>query len=173
MKLPPYVKKSPKTGALSFRLAVPHALRQAYGKREITRSLKTKDPATATVLALRLYEEAHKAFEALRGGQPSPENVTDLEAYREAIAYLRKLGLGDRPASGEEREYRSYLAEQILERHRDYSNLEEETFPTLSNMESFKVAALEGGLKKPPPTIEDALDTYLLDKNPQGKRTDH
>jgi hypothetical protein len=89
------------------------------------------------------------------------------------------MGLGTDPLphpetseqAQEEWDSRSAMADEILDKYRDQSDPEEETFPTISKLESYKVAALQGSLKRPHPRISDALTMYLADRNPQGKRT--
>lgn len=180
MKLAPYIQRSTKTGALSFRLSVPPDCRKAYGPREIRKSLKTKDPKRAAVLAVKLYEEAQERFAAIRAGKPvAQREPTDIEAYHAAIAWLKDKGLSTAPLphpetsqkAREEWDYRDALADEILDRYRDHSDADEETFPNISKLESYKVAALQGSLKRPRPRISDALTLYLAERNPQGKRT--
>ncbi|GLI94975.1 DUF6538 domain-containing protein [Methylocystis echinoides] len=180
MKLPPYIQRSPKTGALSFRLSVPPDCRGAYGPREIRKSLKTKDSKRAAILAVKLCEEAQERFAAIRAGKPvGQQEPTDLEAYHQAISWLKKMGLSTNPLPHpesspqalQEWNIRDVMADEILDKYRDHSDPEEETFPNISKLESYKVAALQGSLKRPHPRISDALTLYLAERNPQGKRT--
>ena len=53
MRIPTYLVKS-KTGVYHFRLMVPHALRHALGRVVFKRSLRTRDPQKAQLLALSL-----------------------------------------------------------------------------------------------------------------------
>ncbi|MGJ0391589.1 MAG: DUF6538 domain-containing protein [Methylocystis sp.] len=180
MKLPPYIQRSPKTGALSFRLVVPLDCREAYGRREIRKSLKTKDAQRATILAVKLYEEAQERFAAIKAGKPVDQHgPTDLEAYHSAITWLKKMGLSTDPLPHpetseqvqEEWDSRSAMADEILDKYRDSSDPQEETFQNIGKLDSYKVAALQGNLKRPHPRISDALTLYLAERNPPGKRT--
>lgn len=54
--------KHPKTGVYWFRKAVPRDLQALIGKREVLRTLKTKDPAEARTLHAKVAAEIDKAL---------------------------------------------------------------------------------------------------------------
>ncbi len=83
----------PKTGTYWVRKVVPEALRARVGKRELVRSLGTKDPREARKKAPTVIAEFDAALDAARsgatlGGAPSLRDITALTAewYREAVA---------------------------------------------------------------------------------------
>lgn len=183
MRLPPYIVRSPKRGTFSFRLSVPEKLRATIGKREIRQSLKTNDQRLASVMALKLYHDAMKVFDQARKMQPGNEKVgnkSELELYNESVAFIATLGYGLNMAHPEtsdeahdEYTHRDYLAEKILGKHFQETETGDESYPSLTKEESYKVAALYGTLKKPSPTIKDAIELYLTDKNADGRRVAH
>jgi integrase len=54
MRLPARIRRDNRTGVYHFRIVFPVSLRAVVGQRERWRSLRTKDPATARILAYRL-----------------------------------------------------------------------------------------------------------------------
>jgi integrase len=168
MNLPNYLKRSPKTGVFSFRMAVPEKLRSVIGKREVKQSLKTKDHRKALVMAMRLHEEwkgrflaAEQSLTGRTGGSASA-----LTMYDEAVSWL--AGLGYEPqriahvTSEEEYWARDDLADELIEEYQRKAD----------PLTSTKIAALQGSLKRPVPSVRDAVNLYLHEKNPPGKRTE-
>jgi hypothetical protein len=54
MRLPARIRRDQRTGVYHFRIVFPVSLRAVIGQRERWYSLRTKDPATARILAYRL-----------------------------------------------------------------------------------------------------------------------
>jgi len=52
-------------GVFYFRMSVPAALRQSIGKREIVKSLKTRNPATALKLAYYFASKTYALFQKM------------------------------------------------------------------------------------------------------------
>lgn len=61
MKIPAYLQQN-RYGICHFRRAIPHDLRAIIGKREITKSLQTRDPKTAIQLARFVAFQVEKLF---------------------------------------------------------------------------------------------------------------
>lgn len=82
--------KHPKTGVYWLRLRVPADLQAAVGKKEIKRSLKTKDPAAAKARFPAVYGQLQDEWRRLREGPVtlSPREISGLagEHYRKAVA---------------------------------------------------------------------------------------
>ena len=82
--------KHPKTGVYWLRLRVPADLQAAVGKKEIKRSLKTKDPAAAKARFPAVYGQLQDEWRRLREGPVtlSPREISGLagEHYRETVA---------------------------------------------------------------------------------------
>ncbi|MGJ0510446.1 MAG: DUF6538 domain-containing protein [Methylocystis sp.] len=168
MNLPNYLKRSPKTGAFSFRIAVPEKLRPVIGKREVKQSLKTKDHRKALVMAMRLHEEWKGRFlvaEQSLAGQTG--SASALTMFDEAVSWLHSLGLENKKlrrgeTSDSELDARSGYADQLAEEYQRKPD----------PFTSMKIAALQGSLKRPSPTVRDAVNLYLRERNPPGKRTE-
>lgn len=60
--------RHPETGIFWFRKAVPIALGERVGKREISQSLATRDPDTAKERAAPLEAEWNTGFKSLQSG---------------------------------------------------------------------------------------------------------
>lgn len=82
--------KHPKTGVYWLRLRVPADLQAAVGKKEIKRSLKTKDPAAAKARFPAVYSDILAEWRRLRQAPTplSPRELSGLvgEHYRETVA---------------------------------------------------------------------------------------
>lgn len=82
--------KHPKTGVYWLRLRVPADLQAAVGKKEIKRSLKTKDPAAAKARFPTVYSQLLNEWRRLRQAPAplSPRELSGLvgEHYRETVA---------------------------------------------------------------------------------------
>ena len=63
-KLSHHLKIS-RCGIFYFRMAVPEALRPSYGKREVLKSLRTRDPAIARKLAYTLASQTFSLFSTM------------------------------------------------------------------------------------------------------------
>ena len=90
--------KHPKTGVYWFRKAVPKDLQGVVGKRELTRTLKTKDPAEARTAHAKVAAEVDKHWQALR----SPaETLTNKQVVALAGVFYRELtaDLSDEPGT--------------------------------------------------------------------------
>jgi integrase len=90
--------KHPKTGVYWFRKAVPKDLQGVIGKREFTRTLKTKEPAEARTAHAKVAAEVDKHWQALR----SPaESLTNKQAVALAGVFYHELtaDLSDEPGS--------------------------------------------------------------------------
>lgn len=61
------LQRHPKTQIYRYRRVVPRELRQVVGRREILRSLKTRDPAEAKRLAKKVGVEVDEMFERAKG----------------------------------------------------------------------------------------------------------
>ncbi|MFO1125791.1 MAG: DUF6538 domain-containing protein [Methylocystis sp.] len=170
MNLPNYLKRSPKTGAFSFRMAIPEKLRPVIGKREVKQSLKTKDHRKAVVIAMRLHEEWKGRFliaEQSLAGRTGDSESSGLTLYDDALAWLHSLDLENKPLR------RGQAPEQEFQDRMDYADaLIDEYQRNPDPLTSMKIAALQGGLKRPLPTVRDAVNLYLQEKNLPGKRTE-
>jgi hypothetical protein len=70
-------RKHPRTGVYEFRKRVPDRLRPLVGKREVKRSLKTKDPAVARERHAAVAAEVEAQWNLLgSGGSPLDGDVT-------------------------------------------------------------------------------------------------
>ncbi len=91
-------RKHPRTGVYEFRKRVPDRLRPLVGKREVKRSLKTKDPAVARERHAAVAAEVDTQWNLLASGgsrldTPAPVRLTHKqivalsgEFYRETVA---------------------------------------------------------------------------------------
>jgi len=68
MPLMTYLHRHPKTGVYWFRRAVPPALRLVLGRREITESLRTKNPSEAKARLPAVAARAAAVLAAVQGG---------------------------------------------------------------------------------------------------------
>ncbi|MGD9921053.1 MAG: DUF6538 domain-containing protein [Pseudorhodoplanes sp.] len=169
MRLPNYLKQSPKTGVFSFRLAVPEKLRTAIGKREVKQSLKTKDHRKALVMAMRLHEEwkgrflvAEQSLAGQAGGSASA-----LTLYDDTLAWLHSLDWENKPLR------RGQVPEQEFHDRMDYADALVDGYQRKPDpLTSMKIAALQGSLKRPVPSVRDAVNLYLQEKNKPGQRSD-
>jgi integrase len=167
MNLPHYLQRSPKRGTYSFRLAVPNKLRDLVGKREIKKSLKTNDPRKAIVMAMKLYDDAQQSFQALN--DQNSDHQSERELYQKAVGWLRSLGIqqvkyeGPRTEDASD-EYigRMALADRLIDKLESGKG---------TDLDGFKVEALQGTLVPPPPTVKDAVKLYLKDRNAREKRS--
>ncbi|MBB3952352.1 DUF6538 domain-containing protein [Aureimonas jatrophae] len=71
-------QKHPRTGVYWFRMRVPADLVAAVGRKEITRSLETKDPSEARLRHAQLRSEYDAYWANLRAG---PRTLTEREAH--------------------------------------------------------------------------------------------
>lgn len=166
MNLPLYLRRSPKRGTYSFRLAVPTKLRDLIGKREIKKALRTTDHRQALVMAMKLHDEAQQRFATLIG--QTRAEPTGLELYKEAVEWLRSLGVNEVKYDGPRNEdapdeyiARMEVADRLIEKLERGQGTE---------LDAFKVEALQGTLELPPPTVKDAVKLYLEDRNSREKR---
>jgi hypothetical protein len=86
-----YLQKHPKTGVYYFRRAVPPELRQAVGKSEWKRSLKTKDVAEAKRRVHEVGITVERVFQQARSGEataPAEASLTLEDAEWLATAWL-------------------------------------------------------------------------------------
>ena len=99
MALMTYVRKHPKSGVYEFRRAVPEPLIGRIGKREIRRSLGTRDFIEAKRLAHPIASEVERLFR----GEPEPA--------RDAVSYSEPppAAPAPRPVTAEEAERRAKL----------------------------------------------------------------
>ena len=74
-----------------FRMVVPSDCKKAVGKKEITQSLKTKDPVVAKEKAEKLTKEWKARFEAIRVGEPQPKPSSTLVASDPVEEFRQKM----------------------------------------------------------------------------------
>jgi hypothetical protein len=68
--------KHPKTGMYQFRRAVPLDLQPLLGRREVKRSLETKDPDLARKRFAAVLAEVDAEWARLRGAPEQPRRMT-------------------------------------------------------------------------------------------------
>jgi len=169
MRLPQYLIRSPKTGVFSFRLAVPAKLREAVGKREIKKSLKTADPRKALVMAMRLKDDSDRLFGSL-ASKTGTKHQTELDLYKQSVDWLHSLGLSvlertypTTDAEQEEYDGRNAMADDLIDKFESGKG---------TGLDSYKIAALQGSLKRPEPSVRDAVNLYLQDRNGPTSRSE-
>ena len=166
MLLPNYLKRSGKRGIFSFRISVPEALRETIGKREIKKSLKTSDPRKAMLMALKLYEDTQLLFNSTKSKYS--QDGTPVELYEHAVQWLAGLGVGKvdmgHPQNArEEGEAAGRFAE--ADRLIDKFECDEGT-----PLDGYKIEALQGTIKRPIPSVRDAVNLYLKERNGEATR---
>ncbi|MTK63021.1 MAG: hypothetical protein F8N15_00360 [Methanobacterium sp.] len=77
--------KHPKTGVYWFRKVVPEDLRSVVGKREVTRTLKTKDVAEAKIRHAVVAAEIELKWKALRS-EPNSLSQPEPLTYKQIVA---------------------------------------------------------------------------------------
>src|SRR4051794_38875330 len=93
--------KHPRTGVYWYRKAVPEPLRRVIGKREVQKTLKTKDPAAAKTLAVKVAQEVDDMLARARRGEWPP--VGDEEIRQIARSwYNHHTRDGEGPISDED-----------------------------------------------------------------------
>ncbi len=143
-------------------MTIPEDCREALGKRELRQSLKTKDVLLASVLALKLTEEALERFAKIRGNQVAQHEMGDSEGYKEALLWLEAKCV--RPASDGFRE--AHASVRKSQRPKD-----REAFSTFSEVNSYTVKGrIESHGSPPQPTIADGVELYLAERNRAGRR---
>ena len=167
MLLPNYLKRSGKKGNFSFRISVPEALRQAIGKREIKRSLKTSDRRKAMLMAMKLYEDTQRQFHSKK--PKGCQEGTPIELYEEAVQWLKGLGVNkiemERPQTTKEEDEaasRFAVADSLIDKVQDGEG---------TPLDGYKIEALQGTIKQPIPSVKDAVNLYLSERNGEATRT--
>lgn len=95
---------------LSFRIAIPAALRPHFGECEFTAALGTSDRQVAVPVALELAAYAKRLFQSARIGMSEPRKSKLLDLIREKKAEIRQQELKER--------YEEQLVDQQLEHRR-------------------------------------------------------
>jgi len=161
-----YLSRDRKTGNYVYRRAVPPELRKAVGKREINRSLGTKDLA----LAQRRHNKAHLEAEALL--RAARTNAAPAVVQERFAAELREqgfhpeLGLRDPGVSEIEQHLRVEMLDNMLDRDPWADELRPEEPELINPADQPKVDVLVHGLKalKRRPTLADGLTMYMAEK---------
>ena len=153
--IPNYFQRSPKTGVWSFRRSVPMELRKELGKREFKRSLKTNDVRLAQRLALAWLDRTDKLFASCEHRpEDSPQAL-----YEAARMWAHTQGFNPHVPSPRETDWgdaREAVADNV-------EDLIQEGKAT--ELDEFKLDALRGELRRPAPTIKDAVELYLSERN--------
>lgn len=106
--------KHPKTGVYWFRRAVPADLRGKVGKREVSRTLKTKDPAEARKRHAEVAAEVERHWTALRSG-PVALTQRDITALAGTIYQDFIRAASDEPGSSDTWRHVQTLEKQARE----------------------------------------------------------
>jgi hypothetical protein len=80
-------QKHPRTGIYWFRKRVPADLVAAVGRKEITQSLDTRDPAEAKQRYAEVLKEHEARWASMRAG---PRTLTEREAHGLAAVFYEK-----------------------------------------------------------------------------------
>jgi integrase len=164
VKLPQYLKRSPMTGTFSFRIAVPLNLREAAGKRELKKALKTDSPSKALAMAMRLHDDAKALFEKL---QSTAAEATPQALYEAANAWAANQGFDPtQPISRNPDDGMAIARDMVADTLSESVKAGKATA-----FDEFKLDALRGDLKRPVPTFRDAVTLYLKERNDPKMRT--
>jgi len=139
-----------KFGVYRYRKIVPSDLRKAIGKREILKSLSTKDERMALLKAIPLDKHYDELFRKLRAEANKP--LSELERFEKARELVASLG--SFPP-----ELRSEAVDWVL--GDQYSGLSDwaHSVPRDENfrIKSAAIALIQGSKVQPKLTIKDAL----------------
>ena len=161
-----YLVMEKRSGNYHYRRRVPKELRDVIGKREISRSLQTKDHSRA----IQKYQMVHAEVERILRIASSTE--TELDQYEADKKLLVKQGLMRRGADRfdvDEAEYQ-HAAKVFHELARDLQNRHskaelEELFadPAFGPRRLLRMA-FKTGLEKPDLRLRDAANAYLKER---------
>lgn len=160
-----YLHRDRKTQNYVYRRAVPDDLREALGRREINRSLGTKDQA----LALQLHQKVHREVEQLllaarKEQSPSAVRAAFL-AWMRAKGFHPELALSDPSLSEVERDVREQLLDDMYDRdiEGEHGSRHE---PIRDRLDQPKADLLIHGVNGSAvaPTLEEALEKYTVEK---------
>jgi integrase len=188
MSVASFLKKSPETGKYSFRKRVPKDLLEAWGKREVKKSLKTDKHPEALRRAAELNMEFDKKATQLRK-QISGDSRTNRAIMEAAKDILMKEGIHPQqvPTNKEgadeffkaQDKWRELYAEtmpDIIEHHsydplgniKTYRELDESN----PYNQAYKVINGGEGLSLVP-TLKEATETYLKINQEEKQRIPH
>ena len=160
-----YLHRDRKTQNYVYRRVVPDDLREPLGRREINRSLGTKDQATALRMHQRVHREVEQLLRDARNGQsPSAIRATFL-AWMKAKGFNPSLALSDPALSEIERDVREDLLDDMYDRDIDgeygrrYAPLKD---PQDQPRADLLLQGING--QKVAPTLQEALDKYIIEK---------
>ena len=166
MLLPNYLKRSGKKGNFSFRISVPEALRQTIGRREIKKSLKTSDPRKAMLMAMALYDDSQRLFNSSRS--KDSQEATPIELYEQSVQWLKGLGVNkiemEYPQTAKEESEaagRLAVADSLIDKVQDGEG---------TALDGYKIEALQGTIERPVPSVKDAVNLYLKERNGEAAR---
>ncbi|KLK90974.1 hypothetical protein AA309_22580 [Microvirga vignae] len=152
-----------KAGIYRYRKTVPAELRKIIGKREILKTLNTKDERIALMRAMPLDKQYDELFRRLRFDQA--KLIGELEKFEKARELVTALG----PYPDE---LKIWAGDWVVQRH-GYSDVDDWERRAPRNIEfdivSKAVALAEGSKVTPRLTIRDALKLYLRDRSDKGK----
>ncbi|WP_082552694.1 DUF6538 domain-containing protein [Methylobacterium sp. Leaf456] len=164
----PYITRS-RHGVWKYRRVIPEPLRALAGKREIVQSLNTKDEQEAEARSLRLHTEAEAWLKSLKSRQAPTTSLphelsdttghTSVDDWFRGTAFLAATGLpliSYGSMDHIEEDIRDHI---VRERFGiDISNPETRDEELARAPEA---RAVLGILKKPVPTLKEALAVYL------------
>jgi hypothetical protein len=155
-----------KFGVYRYRKVVPSDLRKAIGKREILRSLNTKDERIALIRAMPLDKEWDELFSRLRVEHGKPLGETEkLDKARELVATLGPYPYEDGFDAAD-----WVVSERYGGRYSGVGDWEHYApRDTQFAITSYAIALAQGERVKPRLTIRDALTLYLRDRSDKGK----
>lgn len=134
------------SGAFCFRMVVPPTLRAKFGKREIWKSLRTKDRKQALIKAAPMIEFWSNLFSS--GEAPPAEEIT----FTEVSSTAARLGFDYRAAQ-------DMLAASVQQSVQMVSERVQAAMPIKRRNKS-EVAALAGVVDVPGLTMNQALERY-------------
>ncbi len=144
-------------------MTIPEDCREALGKRELRHSLKTNDLRLASVLALKLNEEALEQFANIRGQRIPQHEMSDSEGYKEALLWLEAKCA--RPPPGGFRETNAAVRKSQRTKHG-------EALAPSSELDTHTVrGSSESHWSRLQPTIADGVQLYLEERNRNGRRS--
>ena len=100
MAIMTYLVKDSRTGIYYHRRAVPAELREVVGKREIKRSLGTKNPKEAKRLNQEVGSEVARILQSAQDGLDGLPVLDDAQANTLAARWLRRALQEDTRESG-------------------------------------------------------------------------
>ncbi|EIM27200.1 site-specific integrase [Microvirga lotononidis] len=154
-----------KFGVYRYRKGVPADLREVVGKREILKSLGTKDQRMALLKAEALDKHYDELFRKLRAEQAKP--MGELEKFEKASELVAALGPYPHELRFEAADW--VVGDKYSGKYSGVSDWEHNA-PRDENFRitSYAIALAQGDNVRPRLTIKDALTLYLRDRQDKG-----